>query len=381
MIIFFAIFFTVYTSLNYYVFIRGWQVLSGYSCIRPYYLILFILVAYAYIAAKVFYKILPSIVHDALIWTGSFWFAFLVYFILSILVIDIVRFVGGQFDLMPQFILRNYENVKLAVALLIIAFVTIINISGYINTRNIVVKKVGIKIENAASPISSLSIAMISDLHLSPINNEKFLSGIVDKINELKPDIILMPGDIVDDKVEVLKRLNIGDAFQNLKSKYGVYATNGNHEFINEVESADRFMMEKGITVLRDSVILINNSFYVAGREDNSISSFTSKTRKPLDSIFEDIDNSLPVILLDHTPVRLEEAEKNSIDLQLSGHTHHGQFFPGNIITNLVYKLSWGYMKNNNTHYYVSCGVGTWGPPVRNVSSPEIVYIHIRFRK
>ena len=381
MIAFLIIFLTIYTSLNYYVFIRGWQVLSGCSYMRPYYLVLFILIAYAYIAAKVFYKILPPIVHDTLIWIGSFWFAFLVYFILSILVIDIVRFVGGQFDLMPQFILRNYENVKLAVALMIIALVTIINISGYINTRNIVVKKVEIEIENTVTPISSLNIVMISDLHLSPINNEKFLSGIVDKINELKPDIILMPGDIVDDKVEVLNRLNIGDAFKNLKSRYGVYATNGNHEFINEVESADSFMTEKGITVLRDTVILINNLFYIVGREDNSISSFAGKTRKSLDSILEGTDRSLPLILLDHTPVKLSDAETNNIDLQLSGHTHHGQFFPGNIITNLVYKLSWGYMKSRNTHYYVSSGVGTWGPPVRNVSDSEIVNILVKINK
>ncbi|MFC2103627.1 metallophosphoesterase [Bacteroidota bacterium] len=381
MIIFLIVFLTIYTSLNYYVFIRGWQVLSNYSYLKPYYTLLFIIVAYAYVAAKVFYKYLHPVIHDILIWVGSFWFAFLVYFILSLLVVDIVRFVGFKFNLLPQMVKNNYEQIKLITALIIIIFVTVTIILGYINTRKISVTKLEIGVPNFPSSLSELNIAMVSDIHLSPINDEKYLSGIVKQINELNPDIILMPGDIIDDRVEVLNRLNIGDAFKKLDSKYGVYASNGNHEFINEVESADQFMVEKGINVLRDSTVLIANSFYIAAREDKSITGFTGKTRKSLSSILANIDKSLPVILLDHTPVQLEEAESNSISLQLSGHTHHGQFFPGNIITNLIYEISHGYLKKSNTHYFVSCGAGTWGPPVRNVSNSEIVQILVKFQK
>jgi len=77
----------------------------------------------------------------------------------------------------------------------------------------------------------------------------------------------------------------------------------------------------------------------------------------------------------------LDEAKNNGIDLQLSGHTHHGQFFPNNLITKLVYEISWGYLKKDNTQYYVTCGAGTWGPPVRNASKSEIVNIKVKFVK
>ena len=379
MAIFFLIFFTVYTSLNYYVFIRGWQALSSYPHLRIYYLILFVLIAYSYIIAKVFYNYLHPVIHDALIWIGSFWVAFLVYFILSLIVVDIVRFIGFKFGLFPTVISANYQLVKQSTALAVIIVVTFVVIAGYSNTRNIDIKKLEINIPKESSGLTELNIVMAGDIHLSPINEEKFLSNIVEKINSLNADIVLFPGDIVDDRAEVLKRLNIGEAFKNIKSKYGVYASNGNHEFINGVIPADLYMKECGINVLRDSVMKIDNAFYIAAREDRSISSFTGKKRKSLEEIIKDIDRSYPVILLDHTPMQLEEAERNNIDLKLSGHTHHGQFFPGNLITKMVYELSWGYLQKGNTHYYVTSGAGTWGPPVRNVSKSEIVNIKVKF--
>ena len=88
---------------------------------------------------------------------------------------------------------------------------------------------------------------------------------------------------------------------------------------------------------------------------------------------------NLPVILLDHTPVKLNEATENKIDLQLSGHTHNGQMFPLNFITNLIYEVSWGYLKKGNTQFYVSSGIGSWGPPVKLASDAEIVNLKIKF--
>ena len=93
----------------------------------------------------------------------------------------------------------------------------------------------------------------------------------------------------------------------------------------------------------------------------------------------EGIDKNLPMILMDHQPVHLEEAEKAGMDLQLSGHTHHGQLWPFNFITKKVYELSRGYKKKGDTQYYVSCGVGTWGPPIRTGNRPEIIALTITF--
>jgi len=379
MLIFLLVFLSIYSALNYYVFIRGWQFLSAYPFLKPYYLILFIAIAYSYIIAKVLYNYLHPVIHDAFIWIGSFWFAYLVYFILFLFAVDIVKFVGFKFNLFQTSFTENYELVKQITAAVIVFAVTLIILIGYLNTRNINIKTLNIEIPKSTSKLNELNIVMAGDIHLSPINDEKFLSNIVEKINSLNPDIVLLPGDIVDDRAEVLRRLNIGRSFKKIKSKYGVFASNGNHEFINGVEDADRFMRENGIEVLRDTIVIIDDAFIISGREDRTINNFTNKTRKSLDSILNGVDKSYPIILLDHTPVNLDHARKNEIDLQLSGHTHHGQMWPGNIITNLIYEISWGYKRMENTHYYVTSGAGTWGPPVRNGSRSEIVNIKINF--
>ena len=131
--------------------------------------------------------------------------------------------------------------------------------------------------------------------------------------------------------------------------------------------------------MLRDEYVLIENEIYIAGREDRSIKQFSGRIRKPLEEIMNGIDKSKPIILMDHQPVKLIEAEKNGVDLQLSGHTHHGQLWPFNFITKKVYELSRGYKTRGSTQYYVSCGAGTWGPPIRTGSKPEIIEIELKF--
>ena len=130
---------------------------------------------------------------------------------------------------------------------------------------------------------------------------------------------------------------------------------------------------------MRDSSEVVNNSFILVGREDVSKQNFTQKRRKSLSEILNSSTENLPVILLDHTPYKLKEAQDNRIALQLSGHTHNGQMFPINLITNLISELSWGYMKKGSTHYYVSSGVGSWGPRVKLASDAEIVNIKLNF--
>lgn len=379
MLIFLLVFLSIYSALNYYVFIRGWQFLSAYSFLKPYYLILFIVVAFSYIIAKVLYNYLHPVIHDAFIWIGSFWFAYLVYFILFLFVLDLGRIIGLKFSLFPTSFAINYEFVKQITAAVIVFVVSLIILFGYFNTRNINIRTLNIEISKSSTKLNELNIVMVGDIHLSPINDEKFLSNIVTTINSLNPDIVLFPGDIVDDRAEVLKRLNIGESFKKIKSKYGVFASNGNHEFINGVETADLFLRENGIEVLRDTMVMIDDAFIIAARDDRSINNFTNKKRKPLNSILNGVDRSYPIILLDHTPVNLDQAAKNGIDLQLSGHTHHGQMWPGNIITNLIYEISWGYKKIGNTQCYVTSGAGTWGPPVRTGSRSEIVNIKVKF--
>jgi predicted MPP superfamily phosphohydrolase len=115
------------------------------------------------------------------------------------------------------------------------------------------------------------------------------------------------------------------------------------------------------------------------GREDRSIGQFANQKRIELSEITKNINKNFPAILLDHQPFQLNLTRENGIDLQLSGHTHHGQLWPLNYITSMIYEISWGYEKIDETHYYVSSGFAGWGPPVRTGSRTEIVNLKIAF--
>ena len=379
MVIFFTIFFTIYAAVNYYIFIRGWQALSTLPYLKPYYAVIFIIAVLSYLAAKFLDGKIPHFIYDAMIWIGSFWFAFMLYFFLSIVIVDFLRLLNWQFNIFPRIITTNYEDANKYLLLAIVIISSIIILIGYLNTRIISVKSLILEMPRKQSALTELNAVVLSDLHLSVINDEKWLEKIVMKINGLNPDVVFIPGDFVDERAETLKLEGIGGSLSKIKTKYGVFASTGNHEFINGINGTSKFITENGITLIKDSSLLIADSFILAAREDASKSSFTRESRKSLHEIMNTANKYFPIILLDHTPFKLEEAEANGVSLQLSGHTHHGQMFPLNLITKMIYEVSWGYKKKSNTHYYVSCGVGTWGPPVRLRSESEIVSLKIKF--
>ena len=379
MILFFSIFFILYSAINYYIFIRGWQALIAFPHLRIFYLVTFLIASFSYILAKFLSKFIPPLVYDIMMWIGSFWFSFMVYFLLSVLFIDILRLINSQLPFFPHFIKNNYLITKQITLLVVLGFVTGINIFGFMNTRNLQYKTLNIDLPKGPGNLNELNAVIVSDVHISPVNDGKLLDRIADKINDLKPDIVFIAGDLVDDNASVLRSRHIGSSLLKIKPKYGVYASTGNHEFINGADSCVKYMKELGLNVLRDSSVLIDNSFYVVGREDRSKKQFTGTDRKSLKDILKDVNTDYPIISMDHTPMQLDEANENGVALQLSGHTHHGQMFPANLITKMIYEIDWGYLKKSFTQYYVSCGVGTWGPPVRTASNSEIVNLKIRF--
>ena len=380
MTLFFIIFFTVYTAVNSYIFIRGWQAIAHIPFLKPVYAIVFIFSASSYIIARILNTNIPDLLYDILLWTGSFWFAFVLYFFLFIIFIDFSRLLNHFFGIYPSFITANYQAAKFITFLSVLFISGMVITAGYINTRNIKINYAEIEIPKKSSKLKELNLVLVADFHLTPVNDGKLLKEIVEKINFLNADIVLMPGDVLDDDVAILKKRNIAGELSNIKSKYGVFASNGNHEFIIGVEEADKYLHELNINVLRDSAVLIDNSFYVLGREDRSKRNFTGEERKTLAGILKDVNRNYPAIIIDHTPMGLNEIVNENIELQLSGHTHHGQIFPLNLITaNIVYEVSWGYLRKGYTQFYVTCGVGTWGPPVRLGSDSEIVSMKIKF--
>lgn len=377
-IIFFTIAITIYSLVNYYVFIRGWQAIPQHSRLRTIYLVCFLFFALSFIIGRLLEKFWFSTVSNIFVWIGSFWLAAFFYFFLIVLILDFFRLINHW---LPFFhlITDNYARLKQITAMVSIGIVFMAIIIGYINACFPRIQKLNLRIPKETS-INTINIVVASDIHLGTIIGKQRFCKVVDKINELNPDLILLPGDIVDEDLAPVIRENLGEALLHLKSKYGMFAVTGNHEYIGGVEPAVRYLKEHGVTVLRDSVIKINDCIYLVGREDRSIRQFNGKQRKNLADLMAQVDKDLPIILMDHQPFGLDEARENGIDLQLSGHTHHGQLFPLNFITEAVYEKSWGYLKKGSTHIYVSCGVGTWGPPVRIGNRPEIVNILLNFK-
>jgi predicted MPP superfamily phosphohydrolase len=326
--------------------------------------------------SKVVQRYMPLGFYETIEKIGSLWFAFMLYFFLAVIALDLLRVINWVFHILPPF--NNYALVKLLTLGVVSMIVIIIIIAGFINTRALKIETLNLQLPARNSSMEKLNAVLISDLHLSTINGEGFVKSIVDKINSLHPDIIFVAGDLVDDRASVLREKGIGSSLKDLKPPLGIYGITGNHEYINGVDSAVNYMTELNIVPLRDKSVSINNSFVLIGREDRSRG--LSK-RKSLKELVESSDHNLPLILLDHTPFHLEEAMENGIDLQLSGHTHHGQMFPINLIVSKIYEVSWGYLQKGNTQYYVSSGVGTWGPLIRTGSRSEIVNIKIKFVK
>jgi len=378
-VIFFSVALSIYALINYYIFIREWEAGGFQSAWRTVYVAAFLLLSISFIAGRILERVTLSWFSSTLVLLGSFWLAAMVYFLLFAFAIDIIRLLNFIVPFFPSFLTVNPERTKEITSFAIIVVVLVIVLGGYINARTPIIKTLELSISKNGRTIKSLNIAVASDIHLGTIVCKSKLERIVQHINSLNPDLVLLPGDVVDEDIGPVIRNNLGETLRKIRSKYGVFAITGNHEYIGGVEPACRYLAEHGITMLRDASVKIGDGLYVVGREDISIRGFTGKTRKPLSELMAEVDKSYPVILMDHQPFRLAEAEANGVDLQLSGHTHHGQLWPFNFITKKVYELSWGYKKKGSTHYYVSCGVGTWGPPIRTGNRPEIINIKLQF--
>jgi len=162
--------------------------------------------------------------------------------------------------------------------------------------------------------------------------------------------------------------------------RLGHFAITGNHEYMGDLSKSVPYIESKGIRVLRDEIISLDNGMQLIGRLDRSAGYSFSGGRASLDSLLSKADTSRPVIILDHQPFELSSLDGKGIDLQLSGHTHNGQMWPLNLITGVMYELSHGYKKFGNTHVVVSSGFGIWGPRVRIGTRPEIVVINLTGR-
>lgn len=380
-IIFYSIVITLYTLINYYIFSRGLNALPDGGFLKAIFPWVFWGMAATYVAGRILERIYLSFASDILVWTGSFWLAGMLYFFLAVAIIDLIRVFNYLIPFYPDIIVRNYTTIKQVLFFGVLAGVSIVVTAGHINTRYPVVRTIHIPIEKKANGAEKLNAVMLSDIHLGTLIGNGHFEKIVNKVQSLHPDIILLAGDMLDEDLEPVLRQNIGQTLKQLNAPLGVYAVMGNHEYIGGAEAAYQYLKGYGITMLRDSVIKIEESFFIIGREDRDKPRFSGNKRRALSELVSETNPDYPIILIDHQPYYLEEASELGVDLQLSGHTHHGQLWPLNYITSSIFTISRGYGKVGDMHVYVSNGVGTWGPPVRIGSRPEIIQLNIAFGK
>lgn len=301
------------------------------------------------------------------------WMVAVIYFALIILGIDILRIINHFTALFPPFIKENYQLVKYITGAASVIFVSGLLVYGNIRFNNPEVTRLELKIGKPL-PGDELKLVMISDIHLSNYITGDDLDKYIEMINGENPNLVLIAGDIADMRLEPLKKWGVAERFAKIKAPMGVYAISGNHEFYGgEKEQILNYLKEGGINILLDSVAVTGGGVQIAGRDDR-----TNHKRKTLKEVLKDTDKSLPLILLDHQPFNLAEAENEGVDLQLSGHTHNGQFWPGSLIVKWMYELPYGYKKRGDTHYYVSSGIGLWGPKMRIGTKSEIVSITLK---
>jgi len=378
-LIFFSIILLLYAVVNYTVIRWGLAVFEPGSIWRIFWIWTVVLLAASFVIGRLLERRMVNSLTTTLIWIGSFWLAIMVYILLQLLLIDFVFLINRWLDFLPAGVNLDPLKIRQTLAIIIAAITFIVVLLGHINTWFPQIKKMDLVIHKEAGTLKKLNIVVFSDVHLGTLIEKRHLARIVEKVNSLQSDIILIPGDIIDEDISPVIHSNVGETLRKLKANYGVYAVTGNHEYIGGVSKAKEYLKTHGIHLLNDMAVFIENSFYVIGREDLMKNREGSTNRMPLSQIVEQTDSSFPLILLDHQPFKLEQAVENGIDLQLSGHTHNGQLWPFNYITRLVFEKSWGYLRKGNTHFYVSCGVGGWGPPVRTVSRPEIVKLTLYF--
>jgi predicted MPP superfamily phosphohydrolase len=259
---------------------------------------------------------------------------------------------------------------------LTLAFIVAAQIIGYINLQFPRIVSIDVEASGVPAQNRELRVLLASDLHLGYVIGKSKLREWVRLINSQGPDIVLLAGDVCDNVFAPIPRQSLHEEFNLLSAKYGVFAVTGNHEFLSKNANAlETYLTTKTkIRYLRDAAELVDNSFYVVGRDD-----LTNARRSPLAPILTGLDRTKPVILIDHQPARLKEAADAGVTLQVSGHTHAGQFFPACLFVGLFFENSYGYSKKGDTHVVVSSGLGAWGPQCRFGTTSEIVNIRLRY--
>ena len=367
--------FVLHLTLNPLLYIKGMQLLKRYKVAKILWSVLFASEFILYTSVYLFYRQLPAEIVQFGRIIGTSWMLFNYYSATIFIFLDIAYILYKRKLNTPQIVFKQSQKTKNMI-FSTVAVVAIIMTHGYYKFKHPDVTRLELSINKSTNEYDSLRVLVVGDLHLGYTINHKDAQRMVDLIMGQKADIILMVGDIIDSKLEPLIEQNVGNILKQLNAPLGIYSCPGNHEYRDDEEAKFQFLKEAGITMLRDSAVLINNSFYIAGREDWIIENRMT-TNEILNKYH--VNQTLPFIILNHSPYDLTEDNEAGADLALYGHTHHGQAFPGNIATQLKFEVAYGYKLKNDAHVYVTSGLGLAGPQHRIATKSEIAVIELKF--
>ncbi len=326
------------------------------------------------------------------------WLGVLLYALLVILTADLLRLVvkrflpGGNSRWKERlFSQRGHGLIGLGCILCVGGF----SLAGIVSADHISVTNYELSVDKEAPGLEELKIILAADLHLGYSIGIRHMEQMVDLINKEDADLVVIAGDIFDNEYEALEDPELlAEVLGGIQSRYGVYACYGNHDIKEKVlagftfagrgEKAsdprmDAFLEKAGIRLLREEGVLIDDAFYLYGRPDYGRPGRGIRVRKTPEQLTEGMDLSRPVIVIDHQPRELQELADAGVDLDLCGHTHDGQTFPGNLTARLFWENICGYLQKGNMHNIVTSGVGVFGPDMRLGTRSEICVITVRF--
>lgn len=327
---------------------------------------------------------------------GNVTIGYLIYFFGTLLIVRIIELI---INIVRRIRSGKWQGTsrKTSAIMLSVIFVlaVVLNVAGFAQSHNVKTTFYELPKETLGQD-RPLRIVLIGDTHIGVNSTPQLYRDMVERINEQDPDIVLVAGDIVTSSYGAMRDPDTySSIISGIRAKTGKYVVYGNHDVEEPLlggftyigaENAHRHPeMEKFIsscdwTLLRDEVIKIPelNGLCIAGRRDESRPGDGVKERASLAELMKDTDPDEPVLLLQHEPTDLEELDKYGIDLSVSGHTHDGQIFPGNIVSRIKGPQSYGLKKWGDADVIVTSGVGYYGPPIRVATISEIVVIDFK---
>ena len=337
----------------------------------------------------------PAFLHRILKITSNYFLGIFMYILMVLFSIDIVRLIL-KYAVHASWI--QSRIVFAAVGACCICIVIIISFSGIYHAKHIKVTPYKITVDKSAPDMDSLKIVLLADTHFGYNSGAVHAQEIVDKINEQNPDLVCIAGDIFDNEYDAVREPEkISEILRTIRSKYGVYACWGNHDlnepilagftFKHKKEDSKqlkdprmkRFLQNSNIQLLEDEAVLIDNSFYVVGRKDASLIEKIEEKRKTPAQLTQKLDKDKTIIVIDHQPKELQDIADAGVDLDLCGHTHDGQTFPGNYTVKFLWENPCGYLQKGSMHNIVTSGSGVWGPAMRVGTDSEICTINLTF--